>query len=80
MDTEFYKIMKEKLRDSELSISQFSKQCGLHRQTLIDFFNEGTKFRPLRNSTMGKIHRSLGIPYDVMDDYNREILKQRKGD
>lgn len=78
MDTEFYNIMKEKLRASKLSITKFANLCGLHKATMVDFFSEKTRFRPLRNSTMGKLHESLGISYEVMEEHNKEVMNKRK--
>lgn len=78
MDTEFYKIMKEKLRDSELSITKFANTCGMHKATMVDFFSENIPLRPLRNATMGKLHKNLGIPYELMEEHNRCILENRK--
>lgn len=78
MNTELYKIMKEKLRDSELSITKFAEVCGLHKATMVDFFAENTPQRPLRDSTMGKLHNNIGIPYEVMEEHNKAVIKNRK--
>lgn len=77
MNTEFYKTMKNELRTRECSIRTLAGICDLHSATLIDFFSDNTPMRPLRQSTMGKIHNHLGIPYEVMEEYNEVVLKER---
>jgi len=76
--TNFYKIMKEKLRESELSITSFAKQCGICKPTMVDFFAENKPLRPIRNSTMGRIHKALGIDYEIMEEHNRLVREYRK--
>lgn len=77
MNTEFYKQLLAIKREKELSIRGLAKECGLCYGTLIEFFNKDKIFRPLRDTTMAKIHNNLGISYDVMEEYNEEILKER---
>ena len=78
MRTEFYDIMKEKLRDSELSITKFAEQCGMCKATMVDFFSDSTPMRPIRNSTMGRIHKVLDIDYEIMEAHNKAIKENRK--
>jgi len=78
MRTEFYDIMKEKLRESELSITKFAERCGICKATMVDFFADNTPMRPIRNSTMGRIHKVLGIDYDIMEKHNKEVKEFRK--
>ena len=77
MNTEFYKQLLAIKREKECSIRGLAKECGLCYGTLIEFFNVEKPFRPLRDRTMAKIHNRLGISYKVMEEYNREIEKER---
>lgn len=77
MNTEFYKQLLAIKREKELSIRGLAKECGLCYGTLIEFFNKDKIFRPLRDTTMAKIHNNLGISYEVMEQYNEEIIKER---
>ena len=77
MNTEFYKQLLAIKREKELSIRGLAKECGLCYGTLIEFFNKEKIFRPLRDTTMAKIHNNLGISYEVMEQYNEEIVKER---
>lgn len=77
MNTEFYRQMVEARRKRECSRRELAKVCGLCYGTLIEFFNVDKPFRPLRDSTMDKIHHNLGISYEVMEDYNKQVLKER---
>lgn len=77
MNTEFYKQMLTIKRHKECSIRDLAKECSLCYGTLIEFFNTEKPFRPLRESTMAKIHNRLGISYEVMEEYNKAILEER---
>lgn len=77
MNTEFYKQMVTIKREKEVSIRSLAKECGLSYGTLIEFFDTTRIFRPLRDVTMAKIHNNLGISYEVMEEYNKEVLKER---
>lgn len=75
MNTEFYNQMISLKRDNQWSTREMAAKCGLCHGTLIEFFDKDKIFRPLRDSTMGKIHQAFGISYEVMDQYN-EIIKK----
>ena len=77
MNTRFYEQMVEIKRQKECSIRALAKECNLCYATLIEFFNVDKPFRPLRDTTMDKLHNRLGISYDVMEEYNKYILKER---
>ena len=77
MDTEFYKQMLAIKREKEMSIRDLAKVCGLCHGTLIEFFNKNKPFHPLRDTTMAKINHTLGISYDVMEEYNEIIMNER---
>lgn len=77
MNTEFYKQMLMIKRQKECSIREFAKECNVSHGTLISFFDLNKPFRPVSEKTMAKIHNHFGIAYKVMEDYNKEILKER---
>lgn len=77
MNTEFYKQMLSIKRERGFSSRGLAKECGLSFGTMIEFFDVKRPFRPLRDITMGKIHRALGIEYEVMEKYNEQIMKER---
>lgn len=79
METEFYRQMLEMKREKELSSREFAKEMGLSYGLVIEFFNTDRPFRILTDKSMAKIHNNLGISYDVMQEYNKEILKEREG-
>lgn len=79
MNTEFYRVMLKIKRDHEWSSREMAKACNLCYGTLIEFFNVNKPFRPLRDSTMAKINHAFDIPYEVMEQYNKEIIDIRKG-
>ena len=78
MNTEYYEIMLDEMRKREFSIRQFAKFIGIGYASLIEFFDKSRPFRPLSNRTMAKIHNQVGIPYDIMEEYNEIILKERE--
>lgn len=78
MNTEFYRQLVAIQRKNETSRRGLAKMCGLCYGTFIEFFNPDKPFRPLREQTMAKIHNSLGISYEVMEDYNRIVKEERK--
>ena len=77
MNTEFYRQLLAIKREKELSTRGLARECGLSYGTLIEFFDKTRQFRPLRDTTMAKIHKTLGIPYEIMEEYNEEIIKER---
>ncbi len=76
-DSKFYKEMVKQLHDRECSIRQLAMLCGVSYLTFIHFFNPNYPFKPVSSKTKFKIHNHLGISYDVMDEYNEMILKER---
>lgn len=77
MNTEFYRQMVNAKRERECSCRELAKICDLCYGTFIEFFNVEKPFRPLRDSTMAKIHNRLGISYEVMEEYNKQVLSER---
>lgn len=80
MNTEYYKTMFKIREEKECSIRALAKECGLCYGTLIEFFNVDKPFRPLSDITMIKIHKNLGISYEVMNDYNNIVNDAREND
>jgi len=78
MNTEYYKIMLDEMRQREMSIRGFAKFIGIGYASLIEFFDKNRPFRPLSIKTMAKIHNQVGIPYEIMEEYNDIILKERE--
>ena len=72
--------MFEIREEKECSIRGLAKECGLCYGTLIEFFNVDKPFRPLSDITMIKIHKNLGIDYEVMHDYNDVVINAREND
>lgn len=77
MNTEFYNIMVNLKREKELSSRELAKEIGLSYALLIEFYNPNKPFRLLTEKSMAKIHNKLGIEYSIMEEYNKEILKER---
>lgn len=77
MDTELYKQLLAKKREMAYSTRKLAKECGICYGTLVNFFNKNTPFVPLRDVTMARLHNKLGISYEVMEEYNQEILKEK---
>lgn len=77
-DTRYYKEMVKARDERETSIRGLAKECGLCYGTLIEFFNVDKPFRPLSFETRSKIHNRLGIPFEVIDEYNNFVLEERK--
>lgn len=77
MDTKFYQEMLSIRRKNEWSIRQMAKEVGMCYSTLSEFFDTSKQFRPLREYTMAKLNNRLGIAYEVMEEYNKEINKER---
>lgn len=77
MNTELYKLLLAKKREMEWSTRRLAKECGICYGTLVNFFNTDKPRCPLREITMARFHNKLGISYEVMEEYNKEILKER---
>lgn len=77
MNTEFYRQLLAVKRERELSTRKLAKECGICYGTLVNFFNPSKPSSPLRDVTMARINNKLGISYEVMEEYNKEVLKER---
>lgn len=76
-DTEFYKEMVRVLNEKECSKRQLAMECGVSYLTFVQFFNPKLPFKPLSQKTKARIHNHLGIDYELMDQYNEQVLKER---
>lgn len=76
-ESRFYKEMVKVMSEKEYSIRQLAKECNVSYLTFLQFFNPNYPFKPLSSKTKFKIHNHLGIDYDVMDEYNELVLKER---
>ena len=45
---------------------------------LIEFFNVNKPFRPLRSITMARLNNHLGIDYEIMEEYNEIVSKEKE--
>jgi hypothetical protein len=79
MNSEFYKQLLKVKREKEISKRELASIIGVSYAMIIEFFDTTKPFRVLSEKTMSKINNKLGIPYEVMEDYNDEILKEREG-
>ena len=79
MNSEFYKQLLKIKREKEISKRELASIIGVSSAMIIEFFDTTKPFRVLSEKTMSKINNKLGIPYEVMEEYNNEILKEREG-
>lgn len=79
MNSEFYKQLLKVKREKEMSKRELANVIGVSYALIIEFFDTTKPFRVLSEKTMSKIHNKLGIPYEVMENYNEEVLKEREG-
>lgn len=77
INSRFYQEMTKVLNDRECSKRQLAFECGVNYLTFIRFFNPDYEFTPLSQKTKSRIHNHLGISYEVMDEYNEMVLKER---
>lgn len=74
---DFITLLKNKQRELMFSTPEFANYLGKHRSWLNNIYNENGIKRPLREGTMREIHNKLGIPREIMDEYNKEMLESR---
>lgn len=77
VESRFYKEMVKIREEKHLSIRQLAFYCGINYLTFIQFFNPNLPFKPVSQKTKYRIHNQLGISYEVMDEYNELIYKER---
>ena len=74
---DFKEMMKQKKMELSMSNAQFAEYIGKHRSWVVALFNPNAIPRPLRETTMYVLHDKLKIPFEVMEEYNREVLESR---
>lgn len=78
MNTEFYRQLLAKRRENEWSTRRMAKECNICYGTLINFFSQSKPRHPLREITMARLNNRLGISYEVMEDYNKDVLNEKE--
>lgn len=76
-NSRFYKEMVRILNEKECSKRQLAMECGVSYLTFVRFFNPNYEFKPLSQKTKTRIHNHLGISFEIMDEYNEMVLKER---
>lgn len=77
IEYEFVKQLKAKQIQLEMNNSDFAKYIGMHRTWCINLYNKNLAKHPLSEQTMSKLYNRLGIDFDVMRDYNKQIIENR---
>lgn len=77
MNTRLYKIIMDKLYESGLSKRDFARTYDIGHAWVIEFTNPDKPFRPLRTTSISKLHKNLDIDIEVLEEYNREVLQER---
>ena len=72
---EFPRLMKRKQLEHRMTGVAFAKFLGKSRPWLMQVYcvREDTKKYKLSELTMYDINDKLGIPFDVMEQYNRDV-------
>ena len=76
-NSRFYREMVNAMKERECSIRQLAIECGVNYLTFVQFFNPNTPFKPVSTKTKFRIHNHLGISYEIMENYNEQILAER---
>lgn len=77
VNTKLYKEMTKILHEKECSKRQLAKECGISYLTFVQFFNPDMIWKPFSEKLKSKLHNHLGISYEIIDDYNKKVLKER---
>lgn len=59
----------------EMCDTKFADYIGLHRTWLANFRNNKSTKHKLSKKTIANIHNRLGIPLEVMERYNENLLE-----
>lgn len=59
----------------EMCDTKFADYIGLHRTWLANFRNNKSTKHKLSKKTIANIHNRLGIPLEVMNRYNENLLE-----
>ncbi len=74
---EFEKQLRVKQLELEMNNLAFAKYIGMHRTWLINLYNNKITKHPLSKQTMAKLYNRLGIDFNIMLEYNNQIVKDR---
>lgn len=77
VNTRLYKEMTKILNEKECSKRQLAKECDISYLTFVQFFNPNMIWKPFSQKLKSKLHNHLGISYDIIDEYNEKVLKER---
>lgn len=77
VNTRLYKEMTKILNDKECSKRQLAQECGISYLTFVQFFNPNMIWKPFSPKLKSKLHNHLGISYDIIDEYNEKVMKER---
>lgn len=75
---EFEKELSEKQMELELNNTAFAEYIGMHRTWVMNLWNHNIARHPLSKKTMSKLHNRLGMDIELMKEYNKQILEERK--
>ena len=76
-ETRLYKEMVKVKQEKECSTRQLAVECGISYLTLVQFYNPDMPFKLITDKTKYKLHNHLGIPYEIIDEYNEILIKER---
>lgn len=82
-DNELVELLKKRQKALELNNSQFARYIGITRAWLLRLYDVSKPRTQLKCETMAKFAERVAIPYDVLERYNRGIIKYtltNKGD
>lgn len=74
---EFEKTLKKKQMELAMGNKEFAEHIGMHRTWVTNLYNQSLPRHPLSEKTMYLLHNILGIDFDIMVNYNKEIDQLR---
>lgn len=78
---DFAKQLKKCQHEKHMSGEAFAKYIGKSRTWLQQIYstNANVEKHALYELTMYELNEKLGIPYEVMEEYNTSVVNMRKG-
>lgn len=74
---DFEKELKQEQLRLEMSSAEFAKHIGMHKSWLLKLWSATEPRHPLSEKTMALINNRVGISYDMMINYNEEVMRDR---
>ena len=74
---DFEKKLKEKQLEMQMNNVEFAAHLGMHKSWLLKLWSRTEPRHPLSEKTMSQIKNRVGIDYDVMLQYNEDIMRER---